>query len=145
MTEFAQFVSAYDQQNQSGGTGVGYAGPPTQYIILPPVNISQAGGGGGYVPPPPTSVLPVPYVAPSAPPTVTSSSSSSSDPINPYERYRNYTFSNNYNTNNYGADHNRNARIGRTYNKDLQSRYKYGQEYNIDEPILTGFKDRLKK
>jgi hypothetical protein len=142
-TEFANFVSAYDQQNQSGGAGSGYVGTPNPDLTLPPQNVSHA-CGGGYVPPPPV-VIPVPYVAPPPAKSSSSSSSSSSDPINPYDRYRNYTFSNNYDTNNYGDEYNPNARIGRKYNPELQSRDQYGQEYNIDEPILTGFKDRPKK
>jgi hypothetical protein len=60
MTEFANFVSSYDQQNQSGGAGACYVGPPNP-VLLPPVNVLQA-GGGGYVLPPPTNA--VPYVAP---------------------------------------------------------------------------------
>jgi hypothetical protein len=137
-SEFANFIAS---NAGCGGSGAGYIGPPPQNVILPAVNISQT-GGGDYGPPAP-AVVRVPYVAP--PPAASSSSSSSSDPINAYDRYRNYTFSNKYMTDNYGDEYTPTARTGRTYNPELQSRDQYGQEYDINELNLAGFKDRLKK
>jgi hypothetical protein len=137
--------------NNTGGSGSGFTGPNPN-LILPPVNVSQT--GGGYVAPPavapyiPPAVAPyIPpapaYVAP--PPAASSSSSFSSAPINPYDRYRNITFSNNYDTNNYGPQYNPSARKGVKYDSTIYGADQYGQEYNIDEQNLAGFKDRLKK
>jgi hypothetical protein len=103
--EFANYISS---AAGCGGSGAGYTIPPPQNVILPPVNVSQS----CYAPPinnsylnaiaasinaPPTNIIPY------GPPSPPASSSSSSVPINPYDRYRNIKFSNNYNTNNYGA------------------------------------------
>jgi hypothetical protein len=107
--EFGQFVNAYYQQNQSGGTGAGFMGRPNP-VLFPSQNISQSG-----------------YVVPLVPPPASSSSSSSLNPkLDPYRAFRNYIFNKNLDTNNYGAAYNFNARIFRSYNPELQSRDRYG-------------------
>jgi hypothetical protein len=153
MTEFANFLAS---AANSGGSGSGYMGPQNPSLMLPPVNISQTGGGAPdynvinpylstntapYIPPAPPYVAPPTYV----PPAASSSSSSSSAPIHPYERYRNYKFSNNYDMNNYGAEYNPSARTGIKYDADVRSADQYGQDYDLSERNLGGFKDRLKK
>jgi hypothetical protein len=92
-SEFANFIAS---NAGGGGSRSAYMGPPPNVIHPPNVNLSQVGGGA-----PDYNVI-NPYlstnVAPYIPPAASSSSNSSSAPINPYERYRNYKFSNNYDT-----------------------------------------------
>jgi hypothetical protein len=127
-----------------GGSGASYMGPQDPSLMLPPVNISQVGGDyEPYGPPPPPAVAP--YIPPPPAASSSSSSSSSSAPIYPYERYRNYAFSNNYKKDNYGDEYNSNARTDKTYNADLRSTDQYEQEYDVNELNLAGFKNRLKK
>jgi hypothetical protein len=141
-TEFANFLSS---AAGGGGSGAGFTGPATQNVILPPVNISQA-GGGGYGPPLPANTFNNPYLNVNAPhAAVSSSSSSSSAPLNPYDRYRNYTFIPNFDTNNYGAAYDPSKRASKIYDTSKISRDQYGQNYDVSELNLGGFKDRLKK
>jgi hypothetical protein len=129
-SEAADFKNFLASAANSGGSGAGYMGPQDPSLILPPVNISHSNYipliNNPYLNAIATSTNPVPYIPPAPPyipppPLASSSSSSSSAPINPYERYRNYKFSNNYDRNNYGAEYNPSARTGRNYNADLRS------------------------
>jgi hypothetical protein len=94
MTEFADFLNSGINNAGGGGSGLGFTGPN---VILPPVNISQSNYDSM---PPFLNTNTTPYVPPAPPyvppPAASSSSSSSSAPINPYDRYRNIKFSNNY-------------------------------------------------
>jgi hypothetical protein len=154
LSDFQNFVNS--GIDNSDGTGAGYMGPAPPNVILPPQNISQVGGGvAPYAPPNPS--LPVDprnlIVQPSLPPAInpfastssSSSSSSSSAPIDRYSTYRNYTFNPNFDTTNYGAAYDPTKRGSKIYDKNLQSRDQYGQEYDLRELDLAGFKDRLKK
>jgi hypothetical protein len=149
MSEFANFLAS---NAGGGGSGAGFMRPPN--VILPPnVNVSQVGGGGvaPYVPLPSNNVSntnntsnPFDEMFSSAP-AASSSSSSSSAPIDGYGTYRNYAFNPNFDTNNYGAAYDPAKRGSKLYDKDLRSTDQYGQNYDISELNLGGFKDRLKK
>jgi hypothetical protein len=61
----------------------------------------------------------------------------------PYGAYRTKDFDLNYNRNNYGV-YDENALATQGYSNNLIAKDKYGQDYNLYEPHLSGFKDRLK-
>jgi hypothetical protein len=62
---------------------------------------------------------------------------------NPYGNYRTKDLDPNYNRNNYGV-YDENALATQGYNNDLIAKDEYGQNYNLYEPNLEDFKDRLK-
>jgi hypothetical protein len=66
-------------------------------------------------------------------------------PSNPYDKFRNYKFSNNYDTKNYGAADDPAKRTVRAYDANKISGDQYGQPYDINKLNLSGFKDQLKK
>jgi hypothetical protein len=61
----------------------------------------------------------------------------------PYGNYRTKDFDPNYNRNNYGV-YDENALATQGYSNDLIGKDEYGQNYNLYEPNLEDFKDRLK-
>jgi hypothetical protein len=61
----------------------------------------------------------------------------------PYGAYRTRKFTPNYNRNNYG-EYDANMLATQGYCGDLIAKDEYGQDYNIVEPDLIDFKDRLK-
>jgi hypothetical protein len=153
MSELGDFQNFLSSGINNGGSGWNYTIPPPSNVILPPQNISQVGGGvTPYAPPPPTYVpLPSNNVSninntpnPFASTSSSSSSSSNSAPIDRYGTYRNYKFNPNFDTTNYGAVYDPTKRGSKIYNADLRSRDQYGQEYDVNELNLAGFKDRLK-
>jgi hypothetical protein len=146
-SDFSDFLNSGINNAGGGGSGLGFTGPPNQNVILPPVNVSQVGGGvAPYIPPPSnnlsnSNVTPNPFDAVSS----SSSSSSSSAPIDRYGRYRNYKFNPNFDMNNYGAAYDPTKRTSKLYDKDVLNKDQYGQNYDVNELNLAGFKDRLKK
>jgi hypothetical protein len=61
----------------------------------------------------------------------------------PYGNFLIKDFDPNYNRNNYGA-YDENALASQGYNNNLIAQDEYGQNYNVNEPDLEQFKDRLK-
>jgi hypothetical protein len=140
VSDFQNFVNS--AANTSGGTGAGYLGPPPPLNVLPPVNMSQVGGVAPYTPSLPSNTV---SNTNNILNPLSSSSSSSSSSSDPYDRFRKYKFNPNFSTNNCGAAYDPTKRMARVYDTGRISKDQYGQNYDVSEPILTGFKDRLKR
>jgi hypothetical protein len=56
-----------------------------------------------------------------------------------------HTETTNFDTTNHGAAYDPAKRGSKIYDKNLQSRDQYGQDYDVNELNLAGFKERLKK
>jgi hypothetical protein len=61
----------------------------------------------------------------------------------PYGNFLTKDIDPNYNRNNYGV-YDKNALASQGYRGDLITQDEYGQNYNVNEPDLTQFKDQLK-
>jgi hypothetical protein len=58
---------------------------------------------------------------------------------------RYFIFTPNFSSNNYGIAYDPRKRIGRVYDANKLSKDQYGQNYDISEQNLAGFKDWLKR
>jgi hypothetical protein len=62
----------------------------------------------------------------------------------PYAEFPTHKFDNTYDRNNYGA-YDANALQKQNYNPSLISQDQYGEAYDVSDPNLAGFAERLKK